>query len=268
MPGMRLPPGEPMIMRPFGPSTNVGVDDDSGRFFGRDRIGIRADELEAVRHAGLRREIVHLVVQQDAGAGDHEPRAEEEVERDAWRRPCCRSCRSPRNEWFECPAGAASTPGSDAARRGAIHADRGALAGGVVVVDEPLDGHVDEIRIAEIDGAIAMHAAHGFDDEMRARHLVDLRRGRSLRGCSARRSARCRPRWAASPRRCARRGSGRPRARARRPCSWRDPPRSSCRRAAARRRRASSRTRPCRSRRRPWWRAARGSSASSGCLMT
>ena len=34
MPGMRLPPGDPMIMRPFGPSTNVGVDEDSGRFFG------------------------------------------------------------------------------------------------------------------------------------------------------------------------------------------------------------------------------------------
>ena len=36
-------------------------------------------------------------------------------------------------------------------------------------------GIVDEIRIAEIHGAIAMHAAHGLDDEVRARDLVDLR---------------------------------------------------------------------------------------------
>ncbi len=100
MPGMQLPPGEPMIMRPFGPSTNVGVDEDSGRFFGAIALASRADELEAVRHARLHREIVHLVVQQDAGARHHQARAEEEIERQGRRDHVAASRRSRRSAWL------------------------------------------------------------------------------------------------------------------------------------------------------------------------
>ena len=48
---------------------------------GRDRIRLGADQLVDVRLAGLDRKVIHLVVEQDAGARHHEAGAEPGVER-------------------------------------------------------------------------------------------------------------------------------------------------------------------------------------------
>ena len=44
-------------------------------------IGITANQAIGVRNACLRREVVHLVVEQEPGAGDGNTRAEREIER-------------------------------------------------------------------------------------------------------------------------------------------------------------------------------------------
>ena len=77
------PPGLPVTMNtlPSGRSTIVGDIEDSGRLPGADRIGRALHQPEAIGHAGLRGEIVHLVVEEEAGVARHLADAEQIVER-------------------------------------------------------------------------------------------------------------------------------------------------------------------------------------------
>ena len=59
----------------------VGVIELSMRLPGFRRVGLVAHHAECVRRAGLEREVVHLVVEQHAGAGRDQPRAVKQVHR-------------------------------------------------------------------------------------------------------------------------------------------------------------------------------------------
>jgi hypothetical protein len=55
--------GEPSLRK-----TIVGVIEESGRFRGCDGIALALNQTEQIRFAGARREIVHFVIEQNAGA--------------------------------------------------------------------------------------------------------------------------------------------------------------------------------------------------------
>ena len=79
---IREPPGLPITMNGL-PSfdTIVGLIDDSGDLPRRDRVGLALHQAVEVRHARLHGEVVHLVVEQDAGALGHLAGPERAVER-------------------------------------------------------------------------------------------------------------------------------------------------------------------------------------------
>ena len=61
--------------------TIVGLIDDSGDFAGLDGVRLALHQPVEVRHPGLHREVVHLVVEQDAGSLGHLAGAERAVQR-------------------------------------------------------------------------------------------------------------------------------------------------------------------------------------------
>ena len=160
-------------MRPFGPSTNVGVDDDSGRFFGAMALASAPMSWKPFGTPGFtEKSSIWLFSRMPVpGTMSPEPKKKLSVMVAATMLPFCVDDREMRGGR---PGRRCVHAWQHGARRRAVHADRRALAGRVVLVDEARDRHVDEIRIAEIHGAVAMHAAHGLDDEMRARDLVEL----------------------------------------------------------------------------------------------
>ena len=62
-----------------------------------------------------------------------------------------------------------------AAGRGVIGADTGREPGGIVAADQARHGNVDEIRIAEVHGAVAVRAPHGFDNQLFALNRLRMR---------------------------------------------------------------------------------------------
>ena len=59
----------------------VGVIDDSGRFFGATAFCSLPIRPKALGTPGVQREVVHLIVEHDAGLAGHQVRAEAEVDR-------------------------------------------------------------------------------------------------------------------------------------------------------------------------------------------
>src|SRR5262249_44530521 len=120
-------------------------------------------------------EIVHCVVEQDAGARYHETSTKPRIERDRHRDAVAFAI-----EDREMSRADAATRIADIARkrgawRSAIEADRSTLARGVVGAQQALDRHRYESRVAEILRAIAMHAAQALDDHVLARDSIELR---------------------------------------------------------------------------------------------
>jgi hypothetical protein len=76
------PPGEPVTRRtrPSGPSTMVGVMAESIRLPGLDGVRLALHQPELVRHPRLGGEVVHLVVEQEPGAGHGDQVAVERVD--------------------------------------------------------------------------------------------------------------------------------------------------------------------------------------------
>mmetsp|Transcript_4926 Transcript_4926/g.17605 ORF Transcript_4926/g.17605 Transcript_4926/m.17605 type:complete len:588 (+) Transcript_4926:1148-2911(+) len=128
----------------------------------RNRIGLALHEAEAVRHADLDREIVHLVVQQHTGAGCRDTRAEPGVERVGHRdgiappvgdrvvRGVAALVR--RNAWAQRLRG-----------RGLVGGDGTADLGGVGLVEQPVDRVLHEVGVAEVAVAVDIGMAHRLD---------------------------------------------------------------------------------------------------------
>ena len=191
-----LPPGEPTIIRPSGFSMNVGVMLDSGRLPGATAFASAPIRRKPFGTPAFAAKSSISLFSITPVPGHHEAGAEEEVDRlragDAIAfRVDDREVRGLRT------LARAFDARQHVARRRAIHAERSALPVGVIRMREPLGRHLDEIRIAEKFGAIAMRAAHRLDYEMLARGAVDraeIEAGKNVERVDDRHAAR-RRRW-------------------------------------------------------------------------
>ena len=162
-------------MTPSGFSTNVGVMLESGRLPGAIAFASAPSEPKAVRHARLGREIVHLVVQHHARARNHQARAKEKVDGQRAGDTIALGIEHRKVRGLRARLGAGDARQRVAGGR-AIQADRGALTRRVVRVGRAARSAWTRNRDRPVLGAIAMHAAHRFDDEMLARRTVEARR--------------------------------------------------------------------------------------------
>src|SRR6218665_951918 len=87
---MRLPPGLPVARNGLPSlSTKVGDLERRGRLpgpaawgcAGGEGVGVTTHQAEGVWHAGLGREVIHLIVEHDAGAGGDDAAAEIQIQR-------------------------------------------------------------------------------------------------------------------------------------------------------------------------------------------
>ena len=153
-------------------------------FSGRDSVGLAADQAVQVRVAGLGGEIVHLVVQQDSGAGRSEPGAKQAVDGQGGANPVA------------VPIQDAEVRGVPGFRFGRVEALRrsGTLGieirhqfPGVLRAGQLLDRNVYVVGVAQVFGALQVGPAQSFDQAMNAdvvpvfvepvlaQHVEDLR---------------------------------------------------------------------------------------------
>src|SRR5690606_41651604 len=64
--------------------------------------------------------------------------------------------------------------GEQVAWGGAAGVAGGAQAGGIVAAGEGAQRDLAEVRVAQVEGAVAERAAHGLDDQVRALRGLDL----------------------------------------------------------------------------------------------
>ena len=183
MPMMRLPPGEPTIMTRSPDSTKVGVIEESMRLAGAMALASAPTRPKPLGASGLiEKSSISLLRNRPVPAIMRpQPKRKFSVMVAATRLPS----RSSTEKCVVCgPALApAPMPGQRAAGRRVVGADRGGEAGGIVGAGQARHGHADEIRIAEVHGAVAMRAAHGLDDQVLALQRLSLAAGRIARAC-------------------------------------------------------------------------------------
>ncbi len=143
---------------------------------GRDGIGLGANQAIDIGHAGLDGEVVHLIVEQHPGTRRHEPRTEGIVDRQG--------------------GGYAVALAVDDGEVGGIRPRAARLGHGPALsrvigvevlqalarvsrIEQALERHLDEVRIAQIAGAVLVGAAHGLDHAM---HLLGCGLLGSLQG--------------------------------------------------------------------------------------
>ena len=143
---------------------------------GRDGVGFAPDEAKGVRGTRFGGEVVHLVVEQKAGAGHDDLRAVAEVQRGGVGHGVAggvqhRDVRGLRALRRPARAGADLV---GAGRFGGVEVRQ--PRAGVLLVREHRHRHVEEVRIAQMLGAVRVGAAFGFDQEMRRGGRADAQR--------------------------------------------------------------------------------------------
>ena len=172
---MRLPPGLPSDQpRPAVLHEDRRRHRAEHALARRDGVGLAAEQAEHVRRARLGAEVVHLVVQQEAGASDDLPVAVRAVERRRGRRRRCRRHRRPSSASSPNARSRRGWPGLTR-RLGVARVSEMPLRSDVGVAPRQQAGHrhAEEVRVAQPLGAIRVDAPLGLRHQMnRARRVV------------------------------------------------------------------------------------------------
>ena len=137
-----------------------------------DGVGLTLHQTVGIRGAGLGGKVIHLVIEQHAGAGHHDVRAEAEVEGVGVSHHIAVSI------CYRVMGGVGALIGYRVAGadfiRGLrlVRGDQFAALGGVVFADQRLDGDQGLIRVTEVATAVGVGELHALDHPVQVGRAV------------------------------------------------------------------------------------------------